>query len=113
MDMIGQLYDLKDLVGEPERYLGVNLKKWMLPDGREVWSANGKEYIKNALPLVRNMAEAHDSKLPGGKQAERPVLKLYKPELDTTANWWWGFGIPAMHWNLTMGGRTWADWYSS
>eukprot|EP00978_Attheya_sp_CCMP212_P002332 scaffold4832_cov20-Attheya_sp.AAC.1 len=60
MDMIGKLYDLKDSVGEPERYLGVNLKKWTLQDGREVWSASGKEYIKNALlPLVKSMAEAH------------------------------------------------------
>eukprot|EP00978_Attheya_sp_CCMP212_P023693 scaffold73044_cov34-Attheya_sp.AAC.1 len=84
MDMIGKLYDLKDSVGEPERYLGVNLKKWMLPDGREVWSANGKEYIKNALPLVKKMAEAHDNKLPGGKRAERPLPKSYKAELDTT-----------------------------
>eukprot|EP00978_Attheya_sp_CCMP212_P036207 scaffold162662_cov27-Attheya_sp.AAC.1 len=73
MDMIGKLYDLKDSVGEPERYLGVNLNKWMLPDGRKVWSANGKEYIKNDLPLVRKMTEAHDTKLPGGKRAERPL----------------------------------------
>eukprot|EP00978_Attheya_sp_CCMP212_P019915 scaffold56546_cov29-Attheya_sp.AAC.1 len=85
MDMIGKLYNLKNLVEEPERYLGVNLKKWMLPDGREVWSANGKEYIKNALPLVKKMAEAHDNKLPGGKRAERPLLlKSYQAELDTT-----------------------------
>eukprot|EP00978_Attheya_sp_CCMP212_P000994 scaffold2061_cov62-Attheya_sp.AAC.3 len=76
MDMIGKLYDLKDSVGEPERYLGVNLKKWTLQDGQEVWSASGKEYIKNALPLVKSMAEAHHSKLPGGKRAEA--------ELNTT-----------------------------
>eukprot|EP00978_Attheya_sp_CCMP212_P006884 scaffold16068_cov26-Attheya_sp.AAC.2 len=84
MDMIGKLYDLRDSVGEPERYLGVNLKKWMLPDGRKVWSANGKEYIKNALPFVKKMVEAHGSKLPGGKRTERPLPKSYKAELETT-----------------------------
>eukprot|EP00978_Attheya_sp_CCMP212_P031001 scaffold115875_cov27-Attheya_sp.AAC.1 len=86
MDMIGKLYDLKDSVGEPERYLGVYLMKWTLQDGREVWSASGKEYIKNALPLVKSMAEAHHShsKLPEGKRAERPLPKSYKAELDVT-----------------------------
>ena len=33
MDMIGKLYDLKDSVGQPEQYLGVNLKKCTLQDG--------------------------------------------------------------------------------
>jgi hypothetical protein len=84
MDMIGKLYDLKDSVGQPERYLGVNLKKWTLQDGREVWSSSGKDYIKNALPLVKSMVEARHSKLPGGKRAERPLPKTYKAELDTT-----------------------------
>jgi hypothetical protein len=84
MDMIGKMYDLKDSVGQPERYLGVNLRKWMLPDGREVWSSSGKDYIKNTLPLVKSMAEARHTKLPGGKRAERPYPKTYKAELDTT-----------------------------
>jgi Reverse transcriptase (RNA-dependent DNA polymerase) len=37
MDALGKIYDLKDMVKPPKRYLGANIKKWQLPDGREVW----------------------------------------------------------------------------
>jgi hypothetical protein len=40
MDILGKIYDLKDTVKPPKRYLGANIRKWQLPDGREVWSSH-------------------------------------------------------------------------
>eukprot|EP00978_Attheya_sp_CCMP212_P015012 scaffold38581_cov48-Attheya_sp.AAC.3 len=112
MDMIGKLYDLKDSFGEPERYLRVNLKKWTLQDGREVWSASGKEYIKNALPLVKSMAEAHHSKLPG----EKSVLKDHSQSLtrlNSIQQHYWvmrnHIRVSAIDTDLTMGSGTWTN----
>jgi hypothetical protein len=55
MDVIGKIYDLKDTVKPPERYLGANIKKWQLPDGQEVWSMSGKDYVKNAVKICKEM----------------------------------------------------------
>jgi hypothetical protein len=36
MNEIGKIYDFKDTVKPPDWYLGANIGKWQLPDGREV-----------------------------------------------------------------------------
>ena len=36
MNALSKIYDLKDTVKPPERYLGANIRRWQLPDGREV-----------------------------------------------------------------------------
>jgi hypothetical protein len=56
MDVIRKTYDLKDTVKPPERYLvGANIKKWQLPDGQEIWSMSGKDYVKNAVKICKEM----------------------------------------------------------
>ena len=82
---IGSLYDLKEDAKEPEMYLGATIGKWQLPDGREVWSMSGKEYIKEAVSIVKEMLRKEGRIMIGGKRAERPYPKCYKPELDTTS----------------------------
>ena len=84
MDMLSQLYDLKDTVKPPQRYLGANIDRWTLPDGRDVWSMSGRDYLKNSIKTVKEMLKADGIQFPGGKRAERPYPKSYKPELDTT-----------------------------
>ena len=36
MDKLGGLYNLKDTVKLPDRYLGTNIGRWTLPDGQDV-----------------------------------------------------------------------------
>jgi hypothetical protein len=84
MDVIGKIYDLKDTVKPPERYLGANIKKWQLPDGREVWSMSGKDYVKNAVKICKDMLIKDGKTLKGGRSAERPMARLYRPEIDVS-----------------------------
>jgi hypothetical protein len=46
MERLSELYRLKpESIGPPNRYLGANLEKVQLDDGRDVWSMSAKEYI--------------------------------------------------------------------
>ena len=84
--MIGlaSLYDLKDTVKPPERYLGNNINKYQLPDGREAWAMGGKDYVANAVKVAKEIATKNGMNLPGGERAKRPYPKCYCPELDTS-----------------------------
>jgi hypothetical protein len=82
MDVIGKIYDLKDMVKPPERYLGANIKKWQLPDGQEVWSMSGKDYVKNAVKICKEMLLTDGKTLRSSKKAERPMAQTYRPEMD-------------------------------
>ena len=84
MDALGKIYDLKDTVKPPERYLGANIRKWQLPDGREVWAMSGKDYVKNAVKICKDMLLSDGKTLRSGRMAERPMPKAYRPELDVT-----------------------------
>ena len=84
MEAIGSKYDLKDTVKPPERYLGANIGRWKLPDGRETWCMSGKDYIKSAIVQARKMLERKSRALPTGKQVNRPMRKDYRPELDVS-----------------------------
>ena len=84
MANIAKTYDFKDGAQPPDRYLGANISRWQLPDGREVWSMSGKDYIKQALKLVRDMLSKKGLTLPTGKATERPMRKDYRPEIDVS-----------------------------
>ena len=44
MDALAELYELKaGSVGEPTQYLGANIEKFQLPDGRVVWSLSSRQ----------------------------------------------------------------------
>ena len=84
MDALGKIYDLKDTVKPLERYLRANVKKWQLPDGREVWAMSGKDYVKNAVNICKGMLTSNGMTLKSDQNAERPMPKTYRPELDVT-----------------------------
>ena len=42
-------------VKPPEIYLGANISKMQLPDGREVWTTSPKAYVKNSLLVVERL----------------------------------------------------------
>jgi hypothetical protein len=84
MDILGKIYDLKDTVKPPERYLGANIKRWQLPDGRECWAMSGKDYVKNAVDICKGMLAEDGRQLRVGKNTDRPMPKTYRPEMDVS-----------------------------
>ena len=83
MDALAKLYELKaGSVGEPTMYLGANIEKFQLPDGRIVWSQSGRDYVKNAVKIVKGMMEEDGYKLKG--KADRPYPQNYRPECDVS-----------------------------
>jgi hypothetical protein len=75
MDTLGRIYDLKDTVKPPERYLGANMKEWQLLEGRTVWSSSGKDYVKNAVNICKDLLLGDGKHLKTGRNAERPMPK--------------------------------------
>jgi hypothetical protein len=53
---ITEFYQAKEgSVKLPEIYLGANISKMQLPDGREVWTTSPKAYVKNLLLVVERL----------------------------------------------------------
>ncbi len=86
IDAIGEYYKVKPGSDnkEPDIYLGVNVKKVQMPDGREVWATSPHDDIKNAIKTVEGLL---------GEDREGYVLKNkaknlfpmnYQPELDVS-----------------------------
>jgi hypothetical protein len=83
MDQLAKSYKLKeDSLGPPERYLGANISKYQLPDGRESWSMSSRDYVKSAVKCVEEALMAEGLKLKG--KAERPLPYGYRPEVDVS-----------------------------
>jgi hypothetical protein len=84
MKAIASIYRLKnDEVGPPDRYLGANIKRFTLPDGRIVWGMSSYDYVKNAVRNLEDTLKPEGTSLPM-KDADRPFPKSYRPELDAT-----------------------------
>ena len=83
---IGKLYELKpESVKEPDIYLGANIDRLQLPNGRSEWSMSSRTYIKNALKVVEVLLqEEEDSEAKLKSTARNPFPSGYKPELDVT-----------------------------
>mmetsp|Transcript_34844 Transcript_34844/g.53424 ORF Transcript_34844/g.53424 Transcript_34844/m.53424 type:complete len:131 (-) Transcript_34844:586-978(-) len=43
---------------------------------------NGKDYVKNAVKLAKDLMDSKELELVYGKKCKRPMLKDYRPELD-------------------------------
>jgi hypothetical protein len=85
MDELGKLYELKPKsVHEPDIYLGANMEKVQLPDGKVEWSMGSKTYVKNAIRVVEALITEDDPKAKLKSTARNPFPSGYKPELDVT-----------------------------
>ena len=87
MDVLSKSYELKKgSVKAPEIYLGAEISKYQLKNGRLVWSMSSSQYVKNAVKNVNDMLKEEGRELKTGKkQGKTPLPSNYKPELDTTA----------------------------
>ena len=83
IEALGNLYLLRsEACGEPKRYLGANVGKYQLQDGREVWSMSANDYVKNAVKNVEQTLAEEGTKLKG--KADRPLPCDYRPEVDVS-----------------------------
>ena len=86
MDELGKLYELKpESVKEPDIYLGANMEKVQLPNGKVEWAMGSRAYVKNAVKVVESLIAEDDPEAKLKSTARNPFPTGYKPELDITA----------------------------
>ena len=85
MNELGKLYELKpESVKEPDIYLGANMEKVQMPDGRVEWTMGSRAYVKNAVKVVESLIAEDDPDAKLKSTAQNPFPTGYKPELDVT-----------------------------
>jgi hypothetical protein len=78
MDELGKLYELKpESVHKPNIYLGANMKKVQLPNGKVEWSMGRKTYVKNAITVVKALIEEDNPKAKLKSTARNPFPSGY------------------------------------
>ena len=81
MDELNMIYWLKEGFGVPERYLGTNVEKVQLKNGRAVWSTNCVDYLKSAIENVDYSREVDKTALKNYGDGHRPYSSSFRPEL--------------------------------
>ena len=71
------MYDLKDTVSHPDRYLGANVGKWQFLDGSKFWWMNGRDYTANVINLSKKIMEKKGKVFVYGKRAKRQIIMSY------------------------------------
>ena len=85
LDEIDGYYKIKSgSIGEPSVYLGAQIYKHSLPDGRWAWGMTSEKYLGNAVKIVEDMLEKDGDGQHLKTTARVPIVASYKPELDTT-----------------------------
>jgi hypothetical protein len=84
MAALSKLYELKpESCGPPDRYLGANVGKFQLPDGRESWCMSARDYVKNAVKIVEETL-LKNNKMTLKAKVDRPTPAAYRPEVDVS-----------------------------
>jgi hypothetical protein len=66
----------------PEIYLGANVSKMQLPDGREVWLTSPRTSVKNSILMVERLLEEECEGYILKSDAKNPFPTGYEPEID-------------------------------
>ena len=90
MERIKRSYTLKgDTYSEPDRYLGGNIGKYRLNDGKgpdgkgtECWYMSSDDYLQEACKMVRELSEKDGRTW--NKKRRSPFYTDYRPETDTS-----------------------------
>jgi Reverse transcriptase (RNA-dependent DNA polymerase). len=108
MDALRNSYELKKgSVGQPDRYLGANVERVQLQDGRETWAMSSKDYIESAISNVESMRKLDgEPPLKVYGDCKRPYPKDYRPELDASDDLErkGNPSLPRVDWDITVGG---------
>ena len=65
-------------------YLGTNIIKVQMPDGREVWGSSSRDYVNNAVITVERLFEEDGKGYTLSNTVKSPFPSGYKPEIDVT-----------------------------
>jgi hypothetical protein len=85
MSHLAELYELRGDPEEPKIYLGAEVEKVQLEDGRIAWALNSKKYVKQAVRNVSEMLEEEGLKLrTTSRTGNTPLPNGYKPEVDVS-----------------------------
>jgi hypothetical protein len=85
IDSIGEIYKVKPGSDkEPHIYLGANVEKVQMPDGREVWASSPRDYVKNAIKTVERLFGEDGEGYVLKNKVKNPFPANYKPELDVS-----------------------------
>ena len=87
MNNIREIYMLKYGVGEQNQYLGANIQKLQLEDGRINWSMTSEDYVTNAIKNLEETLEKFGVatlEIFGKKGVGRPFPIIYRPETDVS-----------------------------
>jgi hypothetical protein len=85
IDAIGEYYKVKpDSDLEPEIYLGANVEKVQMLDGREVWATSPRDYVKNAIKIVESLLEEDGEGYVLKNKVKNPFPMNYRSELDVS-----------------------------
>jgi hypothetical protein len=105
LDELGKLYELKpESVQKPDIYLGANMEKVQLPDGKVEWAMGSKTYTKNTIKVVGSLIAEVDLEAKLKLTAQNPFLSGYKPEMDVTPKLYDnGIAIPTLDWDTPLG----------
>jgi hypothetical protein len=71
-------------VKEPDRYLGADVAKFQLPDGRMVWTTSTRSYVKNAIHFIERSLLEDGKGYSLKSKVKNPFPTGYRPELDIT-----------------------------
>ena len=81
---LNQVYLLKEGFGPPYRYLGANIDKFQLEDGRTAWSMTCAEYLRGAIKNVDSILEGNKTSLKSFGDGYRSYPFSCRTELDVT-----------------------------
>jgi hypothetical protein len=85
IDAIGEYYKVKPRSDkEPDIYLGANVEKVQMPDGREVWAMSPCDYVKNAIKTVKGLLAEDGEGYVLKNKVKNPFPMNYQPELDVS-----------------------------
>ena len=72
-------------IDEPKLYLGVNVEKFQLTNGKYELSITSNSYLQGTIYNVQRILDEDDRTLNTGKRPQKgPLIHGYMPELDTT-----------------------------
>jgi hypothetical protein len=85
IDAIGEYYKVKPGSDKkPDIYLGANVKKVQMPDGREVWATSPSDYVKNAIKTVKGLLAEDGEGYVLKNKVKNPFPTNYQPKLDVS-----------------------------
>jgi hypothetical protein len=82
IDAIGEYYKVNSRSDkEPDIYLGANVEKVQMLDGREIWATSPRNYVKNAIKTVKGLLVEDGEGYVLKNKVKNPFPMNYQPKL--------------------------------